>query len=391
MGKNSLPLQRRTRPRWGLAVFLLTVGLTYWLASAYFVHASPFLSRRSQRQDQHSKPHRQPLPVILPKSDDRPYRFYDAGHSYHDMNFTCPVEWEWTTDREAADVIWYDILGGYPSSAEDVARARPRPDQLLAFYSLESGVHYNIVYNTKKIGFNFSVDYRIWPGHPEGLPDIPAVYLLNPTMPTFSIDFRRPPPLPKRKDAYVAAFISNCNAANNRMQVLKELMDLIPVHSYGACFHNADEPANDSGQRASMIGNSPALQLGGEYHFVFAPENANEVGYVTEKVYKALAMGSVPIYLGAPDVGRYIPHPSAIVNVGDFKTTADLADHLKSLVEDEEAYLKKYEWKKREFSPDFQRVLRLATRTVHCRLAMKLAGLDFEEDQQNLKIFSLSS
>lgn len=389
MGKQLLLHQRRWL-RWWLAIFLVTVGLTYWLASAYFVHASPSFSRPSHRKEQHAKPHHQPLPVILTKSNDRPYRFYDMGHVYHDMNFTCPVEWEWTTDREAADVIWYDVLGGYPRSAQDVAEARARPDQLLAFYSLESGVHYDIVYNAKKIGFNFSVDYRIWPGHPEGLPDIPAVYLLNPTMPTFTIDFRRPPSLPKRKDAYVAAFISNCNPANNRIQLLQELMDLIPVHSYGACLHNAEEPKKDrNGNHASMV-NSPALQLGGEYYFVFAPENANEVGYVTEKIYKALAMGSVPIYLGAPDIGRYIPHPSAIINAGDFETTADLADHLKSLIADEEAYMKKYEWKKWEFSQDFQRVLRLATRTVHCRLAMKLAGLDFEEDQQKLKIFSLT-
>lgn len=325
--------------------------------------------------------------AILPK--DGPYLFFDEGRSYHDMNFTCPVAWEWTDDREKADVVWDDVLGTHHSSAEALEKMRAYPGQLYAFYSLESGLNHPFVFEAKKTGYDFVVDYRIWPGHPEGMADIPAVYLLNPTMPDFHINFRAAPQLPKRKDAYVAAFISNCAARNNRSQVLKELMEYLPVHSYGGCLHNIDEPDKGGLPKAHMLRNE-TLNLGGQYYFVFAPENTNEVGYVTEKVYKALAMGSVPIYFGAPDIDRFIPHPSSIIHANDFETTLDLANYLKSLVADEKAYEKLFEWKKKEFTEDFNRILRLATRTVQCRLAMKLAGMDLEADQKDLHIFSLS-
>lgn len=327
-----------------------------------------------------------PIAAILPKNG--PYLFFDEGRSYHDMNFTCPVAWEWTDDRTKADVVWNDVLGARHATAEDLENARAYPGQLFAFYSLEGGLNHPFVYEAKKTGYDFVVDYRIWPGHPEGMADVPAVYLINPTMPDFPVDFRAPPTLPKRKDAYVAAFISNCNARNNRTGVLMELMEYLPVHSYGRCLHNKDEEYTGNEAIASM--RNQTLNLGGQYYFIFAPENSNEVSYVTEKVYKALAMQSVPIYFGAPDIDRFIPHPSAVIHANDFPTTRDLANYLKSLVENEEEYMKLYEWKKNEFTEDFNRILRLATRTVQCRLAMKLAGLDFEADQKNLHIFSLA-
>ena len=46
--------------------------------------------------------------------------------------------------------------------------------------------------------------------------------------------------------------------------------------------------------------------LGG-YHFALCYENAAVPGYLTEKVFDCFACGTVPIYLGAPDVGSWIP------------------------------------------------------------------------------------
>jgi len=37
----------------------------------------------------------------------------------------------------------------------------------------------------------------------------------------------------------VCAFISNCGARNNRLDVLKELMQYVEVKSFGGCLHNA--------------------------------------------------------------------------------------------------------------------------------------------------------
>ena len=148
--------------------------------------------------------------------------------------------------------------------------------------------------------------------------------------------------------------------------------------------HNADEPPSVPGETKF----AKKKKIAGGYYFMFTAENTNEDSYVTEKVYHAFTAGAVPIYMGAPDINRFIPDPMSIINVADFNSTSDLAAYLLKLIEDPDEYMKHFEWKRKEFSDDFTRVLRLASRTVQCRLAMQMAGLDFEE---GLRDFDMSN
>ncbi len=43
------------------------------------------------------------------------------------------------------------------------------------------------------------------------------------------------------------------------------------------------------------------------YNFVLCIENQSINGYITEKIFDSFFSGSIPIYLGAPDVSKYIP------------------------------------------------------------------------------------
>lgn len=261
------------------------------------------------------------------------------------------------------------------------------PEQKYAYMSLESSVFYPLIFDRKSNGYDFEVDYRIWPDHPHGPADIPAVYLTNPTAPDFTLDFRSQPKLEeKRKDAIMAAFISNCGQVNNRLQILENLTQLMPVHSYGRCVHNYDEPA----ERVVSNWGDTKFSIAKDYYFLYTPENSEDMSYVTEKVFDGFRANAVPIYMGAPDIDRFIPHPSSIIKVSDFNSTEALANYLKELVADPQKYAKHMEWKKKEFSPEFKRVLRLASRTVQCRLAMKLEGKDFEADLQDLDIFPVN-
>ena len=197
---------------------------------------------------------------------------------------------------------------------------------------------------------------------------------MNPTNSDTQIDFRKPPKLPKRLDVYIAAFISNCHDRNNRGQYMAELMEYIPMHSYGHCHHNKDEPAS----MAAASKFQKKVDIGGEYHFWFTAENSNAESYVTEKIYDALDAGVVPVYFGAPNVDRFIPHPSAVI-MADQYTPRDLAILLNETASDPSKYARYFEWKKKPFTEDFNRILRLASRTVQCRLAMHLEGLDMEQ------------
>lgn len=44
-----------------------------------------------------------------------------------------------------------------------------------------------------------------------------------------------------------------------------------------------------------------------QYRFAIAYENCDQSGYITEKLWDCLAAGVVPIYWGAPNIGRYLP------------------------------------------------------------------------------------
>ena len=65
------------------------------------------------------------------------------------------------------------------------------------------------------------------------------------------------------------------------------------------------------------------------HKFVFCPENSSFDGYITEKPIDAMCCGSVPIYLGAPDVDKYLPKGTFI----DYRyfTPEELVEYIKTM------------------------------------------------------------
>lgn len=64
--------------------------------------------------------------------------------------------------------------------------------------------------------------------------------------------------------------------------------------------------------------------------FVLAYENAKFPGYVSEKIFDAMAGGAVPVYLGAPDIENYIPK-ACFINREDFSSYDELYSFLKNM------------------------------------------------------------
>jgi len=48
------------------------------------------------------------------------------------------------------------------------------------------------------------------------------------------------------------------------------------------------------------------------YRFSVCFENGPMRGYITEKIFDCLYAGVVPVYLGAPDINKYIPEDSYV-------------------------------------------------------------------------------
>ena len=67
-----------------------------------------------------------------------------------------------------------------------------------------------------------------------------------------------------------------------------------------------------------------------EYNFALAFESCSLKGYITDKIFDCFLVGTVPIYLGAPDVENYIPK-NCFIDRRDFKNYGELRKFLKSL------------------------------------------------------------
>lgn len=74
-----------------------------------------------------------------------------------------------------------------------------------------------------------------------------------------------------------------------------------------------------------------------EYKFVLCLENSIFPGYITEKIFDCFFAGSVPLYLGAPDIEKYIP-ADTFINIKKYSNLEELEREIDSV--DEGAYNK---------------------------------------------------
>jgi len=71
-----------------------------------------------------------------------------------------------------------------------------------------------------------------------------------------------------------------------------------------------------------------------EYKFGIAFENSIVPGFIEEALFDCFYTGTVPIYLGAPNIEKYIPK-NCFIDMRDFKNYEELKQYLKALTESE--------------------------------------------------------
>lgn len=77
------------------------------------------------------------------------------------------------------------------------------------------------------------------------------------------------------------------------------------------------------------------IELLKKYKFVICYENAKGIpGYITEKIFDALAAGCVPIYWGAPNINKFVPE-NCFINKEKYVSYEDLFQHLSQISESE--------------------------------------------------------
>jgi hypothetical protein len=73
-----------------------------------------------------------------------------------------------------------------------------------------------------------------------------------------------------------------------------------------------------------------------QYRFCLCFENSFINGYITEKIFSCFAAGCIPVYLGAPNVEKYIPK-ECFIDFRDFSDAESLYRYLKEM--SKESYL----------------------------------------------------
>lgn len=93
----------------------------------------------------------------------------------------------------------------------------------------------------------------------------------------------------------------------------------------------------ETATREAHLGLVPAggkLDTLSRYKFTLCFENAIFPGYLTEKIFDALLAGSVPVYLGDPEISKSVPD-TAFIDVRNFKSGVELRDRLTSMTKEE--------------------------------------------------------
>ncbi|CAF1539478.1 unnamed protein product [Rotaria sp. Silwood1] len=141
---------------------------------------------------------------------------------------------------------------------------------------------------------------------------------------------------------------SNCDTPSNRTAYMLELMRYVSVDVRGKCGNplwNESLTITDPKQLATE-----KLNLVKQYLFTVAIENSLEYDYVTEKLWQPLAAGSVPLYLGAPNVDEWLPcyNYSCIIHLRNFTSIKDVANLINRLANNKTLYAEYHQWRNEE-------------------------------------------
>lgn len=277
------------------------------------------------------------------------------GTPFAESDASLPAGWHITQDLrqldEAAAVVFH------VPSLTHIPTVKP-PGQLWVAWSMESAANYPLL------------------GSPEfmNLIDLTMTYRLDSSVPLPYSSYYGPPaqfrdalcraPQAKQRDRIALLFVSSPYNQSGRFEFASELMRHMPVHSFGRQLNNR---TLDSDQ-----GRATKIELAGSYYFTLALENAIDEDYVTEKFFDPLVAGSVPVYLGAPNVDRFSPSECCYIDVNDFRSAKALADELLALASDDVAYARYHAWRNRPLREAFLHWLEPQALSPQQRLVHKI-------------------
>lgn len=271
----------------------------------------------------------------------------------------CTCACDFTTDRARlrdATAVIFHIPTLIPVSRRFALPAK-YPSQRWVAWSMESDVNYPLLAEPgfmRLFEITMTYQYRSTVWCPYFGPPT-AVALLSPSV-------------PKSETAPAVYFQSSPFNRSGRIEYVAELMQHLQVDSYGKVLQNRQLPTPDRG-RDTMLATMA------RYKFTLVFENSIAPDYVSDKFFDPLIAGSIPVYLGAPNVNDFAPADKCYINVDDFSGPAELAVYLHGLYRDDRAYDEYLAWKRQGLRQRFLAMVEPLHGDVLCRLCAFLHAL----------------
>ncbi|XP_033103111.1 alpha-(1,3)-fucosyltransferase 11-like [Anneissia japonica] len=130
---------------------------------------------------------------------------------------------------------------------------------------------------------------------------------------------------------------SHCDVPSYRDRYVEELMKYIEIDSIGKCLNNKKIEEGLEDPVESMNHDNFHKHIA-QYKFHIAFENAICDDYMTEKLFRPIHVGSVPVYLGSSRASKWMPSNQTLISVDEFSNPASLAEFLKNLDENDDLY-----------------------------------------------------
>lgn len=128
----------------------------------------------------------------------------------------------------------------------------------------------------------------------------------------------------------------DCEPPSDRDRYVKELMKHISIDSYGPCVNNKKIPPNIDGFH--KLSNEDYFHFLARYKFHLSFENALCKDYMTEKLFRPLQIGVVPVYMGSSYAHQFLPNNHSAIFVDNFTSPRDLAKFLLELDQNDSKY-----------------------------------------------------
>ncbi|KAM4621649.1 GDP-fucose protein O-fucosyltransferase 4 [Polymixia lowei] len=217
------------------------------------------------------------------------------------------------------------------------------PHQTWALFHEESPMNNYVLSHWPGIRlFNYTATFRRGSDYPLTLQWLPSLaYLLQP----IAVSLEEKNRWRREGLAPVLYMQSHCDVPSDRDRYVRELMKYIEVDSYGKCLNNKPLPERLEDTATATGEDSHFMSFVSRYKFHLALENGLCPDYMTEKLWRPLHQGCVPVYRGSSLVADWMPNDHSAIVIDDFPKPKDLANFLKFLDENDGEYARYLEFK----------------------------------------------